>query len=124
MRVYNSIREVWEMVARYAFTQLDRSLWKLAGAVLAMLVTFLVPPLLFCFAHGWLAALGAFGWLAMAVSFQPILRFYGRSPLWGLVLPLIAAVYLGATIDSALRYSQGKGGLWKGRAQAHAIEEI
>lgn len=124
LRVYNSVGEVWQMVARYAFTQLDLSVWKLAGTVLSMFVTFLAPALLFGFAHGWLATLGAFGWFAMAASFQPILWFYGRSPLWGLALPLIAAVYLGATIDSALRYWQGKGGLWKGRAQAHAIEEI
>ncbi len=124
LRVYNSIGEVWSMVARYAFTRLDRSVWKLAVAVLGMLVTFLVPPLLCLFSHGWVAALGAFGWLAMAVSFQPFLRFYGRSPLWGPFLPLIAAVFLGATIDSALRYSRGQGGLWKGRIQAHAIDEI
>ncbi len=112
------------MVARAAFTQLDYSTWKLAGTVLALFVTFLAPPLLFWFAQGWVAALGAFGWLSMAASFQPILWFYGRSPLWGLALPFIAAVYLGATIHSALRYWQGKGGLWKGRAQAHAIEKI
>jgi len=83
LRVYNSVREVWGMVSRYAFTQLDRSVWKLAGTVLSMFVTFLTPPFLFWFAHGWLAALGAFGRIAMAVSFQPILRFYGHSPQWG-----------------------------------------
>jgi hopene-associated glycosyltransferase HpnB len=123
LRAYN-FGDVWQMVSRAAFTQLDYSTWKLAGTVLALFVTFLAPPLLFWFAQGWVAALGAFGWLSMAASFQPILWFYGRSPLWGLALPFIAAVYLGATIHSALRYWQGKGGLWKGRAQAHAIEKI
>lgn len=124
LRIYNSVGEVWQMVARYAFTQLDHSAWKLAGTILSLFVIFLAPPLLFWFGQGLVAALGALSWLAMAASFQPILRLYGRSPLWGLTLPFIAAVYLGATIHSAQRYWQGKGGLWKGRAQAHAIDEI
>ena len=124
LRVYNSVGEIWNMVARYAFTQLNHSAWMLAGTVLSLFVTFLAPPLLFWFGQGLVAALGALSWLTMAASFQPILRFYGRSPLWGLTLPFIAAVYLGATIHSAQRYWQGKGGLWKGRAQAHTIDEI
>ena len=50
----------------------------------------------------------------MVIAFQPTLRLYGRSPLWGLALPLIAAVYLGFTLDSAYQHSAGRGGLWKG----------
>jgi len=30
----------------------------------------------------------------MALAFQPILRFYRVSPLWGLALPAIAAIYM------------------------------
>jgi hypothetical protein len=56
----------------------------------------------------------------MAVAFQPTLRFYNRSPLWGLALPFIAATYLGFTLDSAYQHSVGRGGLWKGRIQAEA----
>ena len=29
----------------------------------------------------------------MALAFQPMLRFYRLSPLWGVALPLIGAVY-------------------------------
>jgi hypothetical protein len=54
----------------------------------------------------------------MAIAFQPTLRFYRLSPLWGLALPLIAFVYMLFTIDSALQFARGKGGLWKGRIQA------
>ena len=57
-------------------------------------------------------------WVAMAVSFQPMLRFYGVSPLWGIALPVIGLVYTGFTIDSALQFWRGRGGMWKGRAQA------
>jgi len=59
-------------------------------------------------------------WLLMAVSFVPMLRFYGRSPLWGLALPVIGLVYAGFTLDSAVQHWRGRGGMWKGRAQAMA----
>ena len=61
---------------------------------------------------GWLT------WLVMVVMFQPILRFYRLSPLWGLALPLIGAFYAVFTLESAIQHWRGKGGMWKGRAQA------
>ena len=42
---------------------------------------------------GWLA------WIIMALMFQPILRFYRLSPLWGLALPLIGAFYAAFTLE-------------------------
>jgi hypothetical protein len=62
-------------------------------------------------------------WAIMALMFQPILRFYRRSPLWGLVLPLIGTFYAAFTLDSALQHWAGKGGMWKGRAQAPAAPD-
>ena len=56
----------------------------------------------------------------MAVSFQPMLRFYRRSPLWGLALPAIGALYSLYTVQSAVDVWTGRGGFWKGRAQAQA----
>ena len=52
----------------------------------------------------------------MAVAFQPILRFYRVSPLWGVALPAIAATYMAFTLDSAYQHARGRGGMWKGRA--------
>jgi len=46
------------------------------------------------------------------------LCFYHLSPLWGLALPVIGAFYAAFTLDSALQHWSGKGGMWKGRAQA------
>ena len=54
----------------------------------------------------------------MAAAYLPTVRFYRRSRVWTLVLPLVAAFYLAATIDSAFRYWLGRGAHWKGRAQA------
>jgi hypothetical protein len=63
--------------------------------------------------------LGIAAWLLMALAFQPILRFYRVSPLWGLALPAIAATYMAFTLDSAYQHARGRGGMWKGRAQAN-----
>ena len=45
--------------------------------------------LLAIFARESAQASGVLAWAAMAFAFQPILRFYRLSPLWGLALPLI-----------------------------------
>jgi hypothetical protein len=44
--------------------------------------------------------------------------FYRRSPFWGLAMPLIGVFYAAFTIDSAVQHWRGRGGMWKGRAQA------
>jgi hypothetical protein len=58
----------------------------------------------------------------MAIAFQPMLRFYQVSSLWGVALPAIAAFYLAFTLDSAYQHWRGRGGLWKGRVQADRSE--
>jgi hypothetical protein len=90
----------------------------LAGTIAGMGLTYLAPPLLALFASGLARALGLAAWLAMAVAFQPTLRLYRVSPLWGIALPAIAFCYTVFTLDSALQYARGKGGMWKGRVQA------
>jgi hypothetical protein len=108
------------MVARSAFAQLGYSAWLLAGTLVGLFVTYLAPPLLALAGHGVPRWTGLAAWLAMAAAFQPMLRFYRRSPLWGFALPLIAALYAGFTIFSAIQVWRGRGGMWKGRIQALA----
>jgi hypothetical protein len=83
-----------------------------------MVVVYLSAPLLAVFGHGLARWTGLAAWAAMAVAFQPMLRLYRRSPLWGLALPLIGALYTLFTVRSAVETWQGRGGMWKGRAQA------
>src|SRR5262249_61311829 len=93
------------------------------GAVLGMALSYLAGPLLALFGTGLARWLGIAVWLLMALSFQPMLRFYRRSPLWGFALPAIALAYMAFTLDSAYQHSRGRGGLWKGRAQAKVAEQ-
>lgn len=120
LRIYSSVDEIRRMVARSAYAQLRYSPWLLLGTVLGMALLYLAPPIL-AFAAVYPAnLLGAAAFIGMAIAFQPTLRLYGLSPLWGFALPLIAAAYLAFTIDSAHQHRAGRGGLWKGRVQADA----
>jgi hopene-associated glycosyltransferase HpnB len=118
IRPYGGWREIGAMIARSAYAQLGYSPVLLVGTLLGMGLVYLAPPLLALFGHGPARISGLAAWMLMTISFQPMLRFYRRSPLWGVALPLIAAFYAGATVMSAVRHWQGKGGMWKGRAQA------
>jgi hopene-associated glycosyltransferase HpnB len=118
LRPYPSVGEIRRMVARSAYAQLRYSPLLLLGTLLGMALIYVAPPALAIFAAGGVRLIGILAWLAMALAFQPTLRFYRLSPLWGLALPAIAAAYLFFTIDSAYQHNRGRGGMWKGRAQA------
>jgi hopene-associated glycosyltransferase HpnB len=118
IRPYRTLQDIRRMVARSAYAELNHSPLLLLGTVLGLALTFLAAPLMAVLGTGIarLAALAA--WVLMALAFWPTLRFYRRSPLWAALLPAIAAVYMGFTLDSAYQHMRGRGGMWKGRAQA------
>jgi hopene-associated glycosyltransferase HpnB len=117
-RPYPDFEEIRRMVSRSAYAQLRYSPLLLAGTVIGMALTYLAPPLMTLFADGASFWLGLTAWVLMAVAFFPTLRLYECSPLWGVALPAIALCYMLFTLDSALQFARGKGGLWKGRVQA------
>lgn len=121
LRPYDSWRDIWNMIARTAFTQLRYSPLLLAGTLAGMTIIYLVPPVaaLVLGPTGWPAWLA---WAAMCCAYAPMLSYYRRSPLWAPFLPLVALFYVGATVASAVRYWRGKGGQWKARVQAPVQE--
>jgi hopene-associated glycosyltransferase HpnB len=120
IRPYPGLSDLRRMVSRSAYAQLRYSPLLLAATVLGMLLTYLVPPLMALFGSGLARWLGLAAWGVMALAFQPTLRFYRLSPLWGLALPGIALLYMIYTLDSAYQHARGRGGAWKGRVQANA----
>ena len=118
IRRYPDLESIRRMVARSAYAQLHYSPLLLLGTIAGMSLTYLAPMLLALFGTGLARIFGAATWLLMAIAFQPTLRFYRVSPLWGVALPAIAFCYTLFTLDSALQFARGKGGLWKGRVQA------
>jgi hopene-associated glycosyltransferase HpnB len=122
LRPYPHFDDIRKMVARSAYAQLHYSPLLLAGALIGMVLTYLAPLYLALFAGGVASACGWAAFVLMSLTFWPIQRFYGLSYARALTLPLIAAVYMVYTLDSALQFLRGRGGMWKGRAQAHRME--
>ncbi len=120
LRPYGGFLKIGRMISRSAYAQLGYSPLALAGTVAAMGLVYLAPPLLALLAEGPARWLGLGAWLVMAITFLPMLRFYRQSPLWGLALPVIGAAYTVFTVQSAIDFWRGRGGLWKGRVQAMA----
>lgn len=119
LRPYDDFAEVKRMITRSAYAQLRYSPLLLIGTLLAMTLVFVAPPAFAIFADGLARWFGLAAWALMAISFQPTLRFYRVSPLWGVALPAIALLYTYYTLDSAYQHARRRGGQWKGRAQAN-----
>jgi len=118
LRPYPGLAGIGRMVSRSAYAQLGYSPWLLAGTVLGMGLVYLAAPFLALFAVGPARWIGLAVWVAMAVAYWPMLRFYRQAPVFGLALPVIGAVYTFFTLQSAIDVWRGRGGMWKGRAQA------
>jgi hopene-associated glycosyltransferase HpnB len=118
LRPYERLADIRKVVARSAYAQLGYSPLLLLGTLAGLFIVYIAPVLGALFAMYYVQLAAYLAWAIMAVMFQPILRFYRLSPLWGLALPVIGAFYAAFTLDSAVQHWSGKGGMWKGRAQA------
>jgi len=119
LRAYTAFREIRDMIARTAFTQLRHSPLLLLGTVLAMFLIYLAPIALLFAPNPAPRILAASSWLLMSLLYLPTIRFYRLSPRWAATLPLAALFYTYATVLSAARHYAGRGAQWKGRSQTH-----
>ncbi|VEP13102.1 Glycosyl transferase family 2 [Hyella patelloides LEGE 07179] len=119
LRPYDSLKSIWDMVARTAFNQLNYSWLLLMGTILGMALVYLVPLL----AVIWgivtqnmpVAIIGLITWIIMSLAYFPTIKLYRLFPLWSFCLSGVAFLYGLMTIDSAIKHLRGKGGFWKGR---------
>ena len=114
-----ALQSIWNMVARTAYAQLNRSPALLAGTVIGMALIYLAPPViaLSYAAHGdgLATGLALLAWGLMARTYWPTLRLYGQQTWQSASLPVAAAFYAAMTAHSAIRDWRGEGGQWKGR---------
>lgn len=116
IRPYPHWRDLWDMIARTAFTQLRYSVWLLLLTLVGLTLVWLVPAAAALLGHGGARAAGLFTFVLSCLSYLPTLTRYRQSPWWALALPLIALFYMAATLGSALNYWLGRGARWKNRA--------
>ena len=122
IRGYQTFGAIWRMVARSAYTQLHYSPLLLALASLLLAVAFWMPVIaLIAFPAVDAKLIGGLALIAMMASYLPILRYYHRSPLWALALPLIGTLYLTMTWSSAIDFWRGRRTIWKGRLYDRAM---
>ena len=118
IRSYESFAEIRDLIARTAFAQLRNSFFLLLATIVGLFLTYWLGWILFFTADdpAWILASTAVS--LMTVTFLFTVRFFGLSPIWAFTLPFAAVFYGYGTCVSAVRYWLGRGGQWKGRAQA------
>lgn len=123
-RGYPHLSDIWDMVARNAYTQLGQSPLALAGTVAGLSAVYLAPPVLvyagISARRPSMAIAGLAAWAAMASSYLPICRYYRAPAIAALALPFTASLYMTMTLSSAWRQRAG-GVPWKGRQPMPAM---
>jgi hopene-associated glycosyltransferase HpnB len=128
VRPYPGLRDVWRMVARSAFVQLDYR-WSLVLVVVVGLLSFFaLPPFGLAVAAAKSGAAGqpAGLWPLAAVCFLgawalqtwqllPAVRHHRLAWPWALLLPVASLLYALMTLSSALAHLRGSAPVWRGR---------
>lgn len=111
LRTNDHLSDIWNMVARTAYTQLNYSPILLIVCSVLMFTAYIVPLIL----------LVQFTWLGililtlMLMTFVPVILYYNLNPVWIFGLPISGILYLLMTFTSAIRYFRGERSQWKGR---------
>ena len=119
LRRYDKLGEIWSMVARSAFVQLNHSTLALIGTIVGMALAYVAPPsaviagLLLGIPSA--VALGLLGLALMVLCYRPTLAAYGLKDWRALALPFAGFLYTLMTVDSAVRHWRGRDAAWKGR---------
>lgn len=116
LRPYGTLANIWNMVARTAYTQLRYSPLWLAVCSLLLVLAYVVPIAALFSGDRAAIALAVIALGAMFVSYAPTIRYYGLGLTWIATLPLAATLFLAMTWTSAVRYTRGERSRWKNRS--------
>ena len=128
VRPYPRFSDLWDMIARSAYTQLRYSPYLLAGTLLGLLIMYAAPPTVGLVFLGLAVAGGSTlaavtagaalaAWVLLSLSYLPTLRLYRLRSWRAPLLPAVMMLYGAMTFDSARRHHRGRGGKWKGRVE-------
>ena len=117
-RCYTNLSDIWRMISRTAYEQLNFSPLYLCLSIFGMCIIYLYPMLVMFFFEKDQSRLFLFNSLTilfLIISFRPTVRFYNLSIFYCLSLPLSSLIYIMMTITSAFNFHFRKGNIWKGR---------
>ena len=113
IRPYHKLRDIWNMVARSAFSQLRCSWLALFGTVLGLSVMFIAPVAGIFLSLGRAATssttMVAFGAIIfMAGTYLPAIRFFKLGMHRVFTLPFAGTLYVAMTVTSAINHLSGR----------------
>ena len=117
-RCYTNLSDIWRMISRTAYEQLNFSPLYLCFSIFGMCIIYLYPVLAIFFFEKDQSRVFLFNGLTilfLIISFRPTVRFYNLSIFYSLSLPLASFIYIMMTITSAFNFHFRKGNIWKGR---------
>lgn len=121
-RRYPRLTDTWAMVSRTAYTQLNYSVLALVACTGMMVLSLIVPVGALAAADTVAArSAGAIALTAMAVSYLPVIRFYGLPWPLAFTLPVVGALFLAMTWTSAWTSWRGVRARWKDREYGSAV---
>jgi hopene-associated glycosyltransferase HpnB len=123
-RAYVSLKPIWEMVSRTAFTQLGYSPLLLLLCTTLLTMAFLLPFSGLFLGSPVYFTLTVLSLLMMSGTYWPLIRYYKLSPVWLLCLPVAAVLYLLIIWDSAINHWQGISATWKERRYKRTQQKI
>ena len=120
-REYSNLNDLWKMVTRTAYEQLNNSIVLLIICILAMLLIYLIAPffILIYFFNSSISdqylIISIISTFLMYISFLPTAKFYKISFLFFILFPISSLIYVLMTINSALNFYFSSGNVWKNR---------
>jgi len=126
VRMYTSLREIWDGFTKNVYFGANGELEKLAGGIALLSLVSWLPPLLF--AQGlarkrpWQALEAALATATTIAAASNALRLVRLDARLGWFQPLGTAVLAGITIRSTARILSGRGVEWRGRTYAGSTD--
>ena len=119
-RTNKNLDEIWKMVSRTAFEQLNFSIIILLICCLGMFVIYLTPYILLTIAAFHLEIslmiINLLTIFLITLVFIPTMKFYRVGEKYLAFIPLFSFLYIMMTCSSAINHYSKKGNIWKGRS--------
>ena len=119
-RTYQSLNEIWKMVSRTAFEQLNFSIIILIVCCLGMFLIYLTPYIFLAISifalEKELMIISLTTIFLITLVFSPVMKFYKVSKKYLICIPFFSSLYIIMTCSSAMNYYSKKGNKWKGRS--------